>query len=58
MLFSMNLAPQSPKAFPVSYYFMGLRLILLAALIGALLYIVGLPTHRTRRKQTGRRGDG
>jgi hypothetical protein len=46
----MNQVLLSSISFPLSYYFMGLRLIALVAMIAALLYIVGTPAGRFRHK--------
>jgi hypothetical protein len=46
----MNHVLLSSTLFPLSYYFMGLRLIALAAVIVVLRYIAGSPTGRFRHK--------
>jgi hypothetical protein len=46
----MNQVPLSSALFPLSYYFKGLRLIVIAALSAVLLYIAGSPAGRLRKK--------
>jgi hypothetical protein len=46
----MSLVLLNSILLPLSYYFMGLRLIALVAMIVVLLYLVGTPTGRFRHK--------
>jgi hypothetical protein len=46
----MNQVPLSSALFPLSYYFKGLRLIVIAALSAVLFYIAGSPAGRLRKK--------